>query len=192
MRYSDSTLRAVRKHFGLSQADLAEYLGIDRSLLTHIEANRRPLPLGATWRLLPLLSVMPPPHGTAPAELPPDPAESTAKALKELQWRLRVCRVEVLKLELALDQQLPRLKAARHRRVLPARLAVLPPRAPLPGLSNEPTMPDLGWATRMAENAVADLAKFGVPARALLEARLAGLRAEIASLEGALEPPQPQ
>lgn len=188
MRHSDSTLRAVRAHFGLRQADLAQYLGVDRSLLTHIEADRRPLPLLATWRLLPLLSVMPPPHGSAPAEpLPPDPAEATATTLDALQWRLKICRYEANKLAFVLERQLPRLQAARYRRALPARLAVLPPRAPLPGLPGEPATPNLAWAARMAENAVPDLARFGVQARALLEARLAGLKAEAAYLEEILK-----
>ncbi|MFD2717333.1 helix-turn-helix domain-containing protein [Hymenobacter monticola] len=181
----------MRTHFGLSQADLAQYLGIDRSLLTHIEADRRPLPMVATWRMLPLLSLMPPPHGSAPADLPPDPAESTAKTLDGLQSRLEVCRTEAQKLALALAQQLPRLQAARHRRALPARLAVLPPRAPLPSLPDEPSMPNLAWAGRMAEDATSDLAKFGVQTRALLEARLAGLQAEIAHLEAALNASKP-
>lgn len=187
MHDSDSTLRAVRTHFGFSQADLAQYLGIDRSLLTHVEAHRRPLPMVATWRLLPLLSIMPPPHGNGLAELTPDPTESTAKTLDELQKRLKVCRAEASKLALALAQQLPRLQAARQRRALPARLAVLPPRAPLPGLPDEPSMPNLGWAARMAENAASDLVKFGTQARVLSEARLAGLQAEIAVLEKTLK-----
>ena len=186
MHHSDSTLRAIRTHFGLSQADLAQYLGVDRTLLTHVEADRRPLPMVATWRMLPLLSVMPPPHGTAPADLPPDPAETTATTLDELQWRLKACRFEAQKLGQGLELQLPRLQAARHRRTLPARLAVLPPRAPLPSLPDEPTLPNLAWAARMAENAGPDLARFGVQARALSEARLAGLQAEISFLEKAL------
>ncbi|MBO2009145.1 helix-turn-helix transcriptional regulator [Hymenobacter negativus] len=187
MHYSDSSLRAVRNHFGLSQADLAQYLGIDRSLLTHVEADRRSLPMAATWRLLPLLGLMPPPHGTAPAgPLPPDPAEVTAATLNALQKRLRACRHEAKNLEYDLENQLPRLEAARHRRSLPARLAALPPRAPLAALPNEAATPDLAWAARMAESAVPDLARFGVPARALLEARLIGLKAETAYLEEAL------
>ena len=187
MRRSDSTLRAVRTYFGISQSDLAEYLGIDRSLLTHIEAHRRPLPMVATWRLLPLLSVMPPPHGSAPPDpLPPDPAEATPTTLDALQWRLKICRFEADKLAFDLERQLPRVLAARHRRALPARLAVLPPRAPLPALPDEPSMPNLAWAGRMAENAVVDLARFGVQARALREARLAGLKAEAAYLAEAL------
>ena len=192
MRFSDSTLRVVRTHFGLSQADLADYLGISRSLLTHVEADRRPLPLVATWRLLPLLGLLPPPHGSAPATpAPPDPAEATAQSLDALQWRLRVCRHEAGNLAFALERELPRLQAARHRRALPAQLAVLPPRAPLAALPHEPATPNLAWAARMAENAVEDLARFGAPARALQEARLAGLRAEMAYLETVLGPAKP-
>ena len=186
MRHSDSVLREVRTYFGFSQGDLADYLGIDRSLLAHVEADRRTLPMVATWRLLPLLGLMPQHSATPVAPLPPDPAETTAAALEALRGRLETCQHEVEKLAFALRRQLPQLEAARRRRALPAWLAVLPPRAPLPGLPNEPSMPNLAWAARMAENATSDLAKFGTQARALLEARLAGLQAEIASLESAL------
>ena len=187
MKFRDSPLRALRTHLGLSQADLAQYLGIDRSLLTHVEADRRSLPLAATWRLLPLLALLPAPHGPAPADpLPPDPAERTAAARDALHWRLETCRHEAQALAFQLRQQLPRLQAARHRRALPGRLAALPPRAPLPGLPNEAATPNLAWAARMAENAAADLARFGSQARALPEARLAGLTAEIAYLEEVL------
>lgn len=183
LKYSDSILRVVRTHFGLSQADLADFLGMSRSMLTHVEADRRPLPLVATWRLLPLLSIMPPPHGTGPAgPLPPNPAEATAATLDALQWRLTVCRHEADNLAYELKQQLPKVQAARHRRALPALLAVLPPRAPLPALPTEAATPNLTWAARMAENAVGDLARFGTQARALLEARQAGLEAEAAHL----------
>lgn len=192
MRHSDSILRIVRTHFGFSQADLADYLGIDRSLLAHVEADRRPLPMVATWRLLPLLGLMPPPHGTGPAApVAPDPAEATAQTLDALQWRLKVCRHEAENLASALERQLPQLHAARHRRALPGQLAALPPRAPLAALPHEPATPDLAWAARMAENAVDDLARFGVQARALQEARLAGLQAEAAYLEGVLGASKP-
>jgi hypothetical protein len=66
---------------------------------------------------------------------------------------------------------------------------VLPPRAPLAALPNEASTPNLAWAARMAESAVPDLARFGAPARALLEARLAGLQAEIAFLEEVVTEP---
>ncbi|MBF9220796.1 helix-turn-helix domain-containing protein [Hymenobacter ruricola] len=187
MRYSDSIVREVRIYFGFSQADLAEYLGIDRSLLAHVEADRRALPMLATWRLLPLLGLMPQHSPTPVAPLPPDPAETTANTLDELQWRLKTCQHEAKNIDFSLRRQLPQLEAARRRRALPGQLAALPPRAPLPGLPNEPATPNLAWAARMAENAVADLGRFGVPARALSEARLAGLQAEIAHLEKALK-----
>ncbi|GAB3578381.1 helix-turn-helix domain-containing protein [Hymenobacter daeguensis] len=184
MRYSDSTLRTIRNHFGLSQAELARCLGIDRTLLAHIEAGRRPLPQDAAWRMLSLLRLLPPPHGSAPpAPPPPDAAEATPETLDALQWRLRVCRHEMYMLDYKLERQLPRLLAARHRRALPTLLAALPP---LPGAPADAAVPDPQWAARLGANAVTDLARFGVQARALLEARRAGLAAEAASLENAL------
>ncbi|MDB5267810.1 MAG: hypothetical protein JWP58_850, partial [Hymenobacter sp.] len=55
----------------------------------------------------------------------------------------------------------------------------------------EPATPNHPCAARMAENAVDDLARYGAPARALHEARLAGLRAEAAYLETVLGPSKP-
>lgn len=186
MHHHKSNLRAVRTHFGLNQIELAHYLGIDRSLLAHAEANRRPLPITATWRLVPLLSLLPPPRGTAsPDPLPPDPAEATPETLDALQWRLRVCRHEANMLDFKLGRQLPRLLAARHRRVLPKLLAALPPQPPLPALLDIGP-PPAGWADRQAADAAQDLVRFGQQARALLEARRAGLLAEAAYLENVL------
>ena len=188
MRYSTNYLRALRRHFGLSQSELAHYLGVDRTLLAHAEAGRRTLPGAAALQSLPLLCLLPPPHGSAPADpLPPDPAETTPKTLDALQWRLRVCRHEAAMLVYRLELQLPRLQAARQRRTLPTRLAALPPPAPLPvGLPAPARLPNPRWAESMAESATADLARFGVQTRALLEARRAGLLAEAVYLEGVL------
>lgn len=186
MRHTNSSPRKLRTHFGLSQAELADYLGIDRSLLAHAEAGRRPLPLAATWRLVPLLGLLPP-HGTGPAvPRPPDPAETTPTTLDALEWRLRVCRHEAANLAFKLERQLPVLLAARNRRALPALLAALPPLAPMPGVLANTPGPDPHWASLVAAGAVADLVRLGEPARALLEARRTGLLAEIAHLEKVL------
>lgn len=186
MRYRDSALRKLRAHFGLSQAELANYLGLDRSLLAHVEANRRPLPLAATWRLVPLLNLLPP-HGPGSGSLlPPDPAETTPATQDALAWRVRVCRHEAALLAFKLERQLPALLAARNRHALPALLAALPPLAPMPGVLADTPGPDPQWAAQMAAGAAERLARFGEPARALLEARRAGLLAEAAHLEAAL------
>ena len=182
MRYSDSTLRVIRKHFGLSQAELALGLGIDRTLLAHIEAHRRPLPTDATWRMLSLLRLLPP-FGSTPVTLPPDPAEATPETFDALQWQLTICRQEAYVLELKLAREIPRLQAARHRRTLPTLLAALPP---LPNAPADVPTPDQHWADHLGNHAVADLARFGTQARALLEARRAGLLAEAAFIENAM------
>lgn len=186
MRYSDSALRKLRTHFGLSQAELADYLGTDRSLLAHAEAGRRPLPLAATWRLVPLLSLLPPPSPAPTAPGPPDPAETTPTTQDALAWRLRVCRHEAAMLAFKLERQLPALLAARNRRALPTLLTALPPLAPMPGVLADTPGPDPQWAAQMAAGAAGDLARLGTPARALLEARRAGLLAEATHLEKAL------
>jgi len=41
---------AIRGHFGLSQADLARYLGVSVPLLSHYETGRRPAPLAVVRR----------------------------------------------------------------------------------------------------------------------------------------------
>lgn len=76
--------------------------------------------------------------------------------------------------------------AARHRRALPTLLAALPP---LPNAPADIAVPDQQWADRLGDAAVTDLARFGVQARALLEARRAGLAAEAAFLENVLGGP---
>ena len=186
-RHRHTALWALRTYFGLTQPELARYLGIERTLLAHAEADRRALPLDAAWRLLPLLHLLPPEGSDAAGPPPPDPAETTAATLDQLQWRLKECRYLATRLAHVLERQLPKLHAARHRRALPTLLAALPPQAPLPGLASaDGFTPDPRWPEKMAAGAAADLARFGQQARALLEARRAGLLAEIAALETAL------
>ena len=67
---------AVRVHFGLSQQQLADWLGLGVGFVGTIEKGRRPLPAALTGRLLVLARLLPPPLGSgppAPAPLLPHP-----------------------------------------------------------------------------------------------------------------------
>ena len=193
----DASLLALRRYFDLTQPDLADYLGLSRTLLAHAEAGRRSLPLEATARLLPLLGLLPPPHGSGPADpppLPPDPAEVTPSGAAALRTRLDTCRYEAGNLAYRLRQLQRRATPLRRRRALPALLAALPPPVPLPAslLGLPPAPPD--WAAYLAAQAAYELPRSGQLAQGLLEARRVGLAAEAACLEAllaTLPPPEP-
>lgn len=64
---SDTLEAAVRTQFGLSQEELARYLGVTRGLVAYLEAGRRPPTAALTRRLGYLAALLPPPTGHGPA-----------------------------------------------------------------------------------------------------------------------------
>ncbi len=82
-------LRAVRAHFGLSQAELAEWLNIHRTQLAHAESGRNPLPLLAAARLTPLNICVARTVGAPPA-LPPAPTYVAALPARLTDLRYQV------------------------------------------------------------------------------------------------------
>ena len=134
---TDSIILALRRYFDLTQSDLARYLGVSRTLLAHAEGGRRNLPSEASWRLLPLLGLLPP-YGSPKQPAPPDPAEYSEQGIDDLRWRLKVCWYKAQGLDYQLLLLRRRVDAVRRRRTLPALLAALPAQPPLPGL-----LPDL-------------------------------------------------
>jgi transcriptional regulator with XRE-family HTH domain len=72
---SDSLEAAIRAHFGLTQQELARYLGISRALLTHFEMGRRQSTLTVSKRLHWLADLLPPPdsNGPVPPNFTPPP-----------------------------------------------------------------------------------------------------------------------
>jgi len=94
VRATLSLAAAVRAHFGLTQAELATFIGVSRANLAHVEAGRKQLGPGPDQRL----HVLAPPDGPGPAApafadeaTPLDPAEA-AEALAALRRRLARCQ----------------------------------------------------------------------------------------------------
>lgn len=146
---SDNLVAVVRRYFGISQAEMAGFLGISQGQLANIEAGRRMLSAATRQRLSPLADLLPatgPPAIEPPPE--PHPALPAAPAPGPLAARHRFCvwKARNLRFELQALHQ----KAAvglRWQVALPALLAALPPAAPdAPDLP----APDATPATRAA------------------------------------------
>lgn len=75
---SNSLEAAIREHFGLTQAELARYLGVSRGQVAHVEAGRRHLRYPYYQRLWPLAKLLPPPEGQG--SIAPTIAEAVVQA----------------------------------------------------------------------------------------------------------------
>ena len=83
----------VRAWLGLTQAELALYLGVSQSLLQAIEAGQRGLTHPVRVALLPLLLQLPPPEvPAAPPAGAPLPPNSPAPTAADLDFRRRECQ----------------------------------------------------------------------------------------------------
>lgn len=80
-RYGGSLEAAIRAHFGLTQAELARYLGVSERHVGHLEAGRRAPSPTLSRRLHWLADLLPPPEGTGPALPAPGSPLATAAAL---------------------------------------------------------------------------------------------------------------
>ena len=209
-RHSTTLPALVRRHFGLTQHELAQYLGVSRQMVAAVEAGRVHLSEGPLNRLMQLARHRPPPDGTGPvpptfalgAEPAVAPTEPPPGALDHdaLRWRLRQCRVYALQARFALERQ--HGPAAQHARrhwaaaVLAHALATPPPAdatEPLarlvntlaelgrPGATPDPAR-DLYWLEGVALNTAAVPVALTPTARVLRLARLRGLEAEAAAL----------
>lgn len=195
---SASLEAAVRAHFGLSQQQLARYLGVSVGFVSHLEAGRKQASEALALRLLPLARLLPPPLGSGPPDNAPPargpdadpltlalalaPAEATAGAWPAAVYRrVRACRLQALAVAQRLASLQARAATLAHRRRGLARLAV----APVPPDPAEAAR-YARWRQELAEDL--DLADANPAAaaatRQLLAARLAGLRAEVAALVG--------
>ena len=182
---SNTLVAAVRHFFGISQADMAGFLGISQGQLANIEAGRRGLSAAALLRLNPLAALLPEaPLPTEPLTEPlPLPVAPTAAPLEARRdycvWKARNLRYELRSL-------LPRVEVARRwQTALPALLAALPPAAPepaLPGDWSHLTYPrELAqlWATAFGPD---DAARYH-----LLRLQAEALETEAAALAALLE-----
>ncbi|MDB5268607.1 MAG: hypothetical protein JWP58_1647 [Hymenobacter sp.] len=103
---SNTLAAAVRAHFGLSQAELAAFVGVSRPQLALVEAGRKNLGPGPDQRLQVLARQLPPPDGLGPpaptfdeadeavaaAEANAPAAPAGPDALAPLRQRLARCR----------------------------------------------------------------------------------------------------
>lgn len=124
-KHSSSLLAQVRAYYGLTQDDMATYLGVAASLVSHFEAGRRQPSLALLDALAPLTRQLP----DEPAPAPAVPAGSPAA--DPLQERLRYCRWRAANLRHELRPlETQAAVAARWAQALPALLAPLPPADP--------------------------------------------------------------
>ncbi|PJJ53028.1 helix-turn-helix domain-containing protein [Hymenobacter chitinivorans] len=119
--HSSSLFAQVRAYFGLTQHQLAEFLGVPGSQVSHLEAGRRRPSLALLDALAPLTQQMPDEPAPAPAvpegQLAAGPLQ---ERLRYCRWRATNLRYEMLPLEARAAV------AARWARALPALLAPLP------------------------------------------------------------------
>jgi len=171
-------LALIRAGLGLTQAQLAGVLGVSRPLITQIEAGHRTLPAAAGEVLAWLVQGLPP--AIPPALLPPSALAPTDPA--PLRARAAAVAYELGRLSQQLDRGQARARRALDwLRAVPKLLAMLPTTG-----SEGPRL----WVAAMTAEAEAALEGEGSAARhRLLEARLAGLRAEAAVLAGQLAEP---
>ncbi|SHJ52850.1 Helix-turn-helix [Hymenobacter daecheongensis DSM 21074] len=200
---------AVRRHFGLTQAELAAFVGVSQQQLARVEAGRKQLGPGPDQRLQVLARQLPPPDGHGPAApdftdeaLPADPA-GAAETLAALRQRLARCQWRRTDLAYQVGQQRQPNQQRHQRRRWAVRVlgpllaAPLPrpdwlapggPALPLPPypLATPDAPRDTHWLQGLALRLAATPAPLSSAAAALARARLAGLDAEIQALTAAL------
>ncbi|WP_046246023.1 helix-turn-helix domain-containing protein [Hymenobacter terrenus] len=178
---STSTAAAVRAYFGLSQAALAQFLGVTRGQVAHVEAGRRGLNRADNHRLNQLADLLPP-SLTDEASVPATPAETPAlpepldphplrRRQRRCTWRATNLRYDLAKLDARADV------ARRWQQVLPGLLAALPTDP-----ANAAAQRTRRWLTTQATEAAAELDGTTATTRVLLRLRIEHLEAEAAQL----------
>ncbi len=109
---SPTLAAAVRQHFGLTQAELAAFVGVSQQALAAVEAGRKQLGPGPDRRLQVLARQLPPPDGLGPpapafegsaapaATETPAPADPTAAEAALAPLRARLARCQWLRTQL--------------------------------------------------------------------------------------------
>ena len=183
---STSLESAVRGALGLTQEQLARYLGVTRGQVAHAEAGRRVLRGEASRRLFLLADLLPPPLGKGPPEQAPEaPAAPGALDPHPLRRRQRRCAWQAANLRLELEQLVGRARHAhRWQLVLPQLRAALPA---------DPTdaegLRTRRWLDARAAEAQEELDAASATTRVLLRLRIEHLEAEAAQLARLLAAP---
>ena len=137
--FPDSRLAVLRQYLGIPQQELAGFLGISRSLLANIEANRRTMSQAVSERAALLLDLVPADARLLVLGIPqPPPALPVAPAPGPLEARRDYCvwRARNLRYELKTLHQRAAV-GLRWQTALPRLLAALPPAAPDPAPPGE-------------------------------------------------------
>jgi transcriptional regulator with XRE-family HTH domain len=126
---SPTLAAAVRQHFGLTQAELAAFVGVSQQALAAVEAGRKQLGPGPDRRLQVLARQLPPPDGLGPpapafegsaapaATETPAPAAPTAAEAALAPLRARLARCQWLRTQLRFQLAQRRQPGqARHQR----------------------------------------------------------------------------
>jgi hypothetical protein len=183
-------LRAVRAHFGLSQQELGQWLGLSRSLLARVETDRDQLPGHAQPWLKPWVDArvrLPTPAEATPVPASAQPLPAGTGPLlarwHECQYQAQRLQIQLAALQVRSGYLRARLAAAPYLQ------AALPPAAP-----NEPVHTALAlrrrWLSRLLEAATdglnPNLTGSSPTAETLLAARRSAWLHEAAFLEASL------
>ncbi|GAA4356794.1 hypothetical protein GCM10023185_20940 [Hymenobacter saemangeumensis] len=179
---STHLLARIRAWFGLTQAELALYLGVSPELVNAVEAGRRALTSALLAALLPLTSQLPAAAGPEeasdaagenPSQLPPDAAE--------LDFRRRVCQQQAARIGQELAALATQARVARHwAQALP----VLQQAVAAPSVPTAEAAERAAWLRDWLGRRARPLPPTVATRQRLLQARLAGLQAELAALAG--------
>jgi transcriptional regulator with XRE-family HTH domain len=193
--FSDSLLTRVRHYFGISQEELARYLGVSGSLLSLLESGQRAFSPEVAEQVAVLEQQL------LPANTPLAPADLAAPDPASLEARLDYCRHHTRRLRRALRPlEAQTAYATRWRVALPALRATLPPD---PGGEEPPvaTGPGrwtafLGWYRwRWLEQRPTALSPAEAARYHLLRLQAEALETEAAALvvllQGGNQPPRP-
>ncbi|MCB2409142.1 hypothetical protein LGH74_14220 [Hymenobacter sp. BT178] len=202
--FSSSLSSIVRAHFSLTQAELARFLDVSRSLVSEVEAGRRDFADAPRHKLWVLARYLPPPDGQGPTPPPfatstdPDLPEALATDLpgsidqESIETRLRRCRFYAVKLRFQLGQlKRPTQNHARRLWALEVLRTALAPHDPMMSTSSRMTfmgatpdpVEDLLWLERLTKDTSTTPPPLTTTERFLLFAKLRGLEAEIKALE---------
>ena len=98
-------MKQLRTALGLSQLQLAEYLGTSRSFVAQVETGRRELPIRFLSRLRPLLSWLSEEHPPEKVVAPPVVYQEFQRKEQHLQHQLHQRKHQLKKLEQLHSQQ---------------------------------------------------------------------------------------
>jgi transcriptional regulator with XRE-family HTH domain len=191
---SNTLEAAVRRHFGLAQAELARYLGVSAGLVAHLEAGRRQASPLLFQRLERLAALLPPPTGAGPvapvfravvvptavAPLTPELPPYVVLAPRPVQVRQRQVKSQAAGLRWALHRADKRMGLQSRREWGLALLQTALPTSALPAA--EQARLDHWLQVLAADVAATALGPVALTKHALMVVRVLALDAEAATL----------